>query len=191
MINIVDAIIFFVILLSLYRGYQQGLWNVLIGFGGLFFGFLLAMVLSLPLSRFIANTIKISQSTAVIISFLAIIVLVFAISVIIKALFKRLSTRRSLPAWDTMSGMFAGLLRGVILSAILLVFLAMLNDAGLNRQVYKKSASGRLFFDRIPVGTTVKGNIIKRARTKKTRKHQSMEVLDAFERKEEADDKNN
>ena len=189
MINIVDAIIFFVILLSLYRGYQQGLWNVLIGFGGLFFGFLLAMVLSLPLSRFIADIIKISQSTAVIISFLGIIVLVFAVSIIIKTLFKKLSTRRSLPAWDTVGGMAAGLLRGITLSAILLVFLAMLNDAGLNRHVYKKSSSGRLFFNRIPIGTAVKGSVIKRAGTKKRKAHESEDVLKAFEGKEKKDNK--
>ena len=189
MVNIVDAIIFFVILFSLYRGYQKGLWNVLIGFGGLFFGFLLAMVLALPLSRFIAKIIKISQSTTIIISFLGIIVVAFAISIIIKSLLKRFSTRKSLPVWDTMGGMVAGLLRGVTLSAILLVFLAMLNDAGLNRQVYNKSASGKLFFNRFPIGATVKGSIIKKAGTKKRRIHESESVLKAFEGKEKKDNK--
>ena len=78
------------------------------------------------------------------------------------------------------------MLRGAIISAMFLIVLAVFNDSRITNEVLQKSNIGKMFFNHIPPGTTVKAEIIdkgKITRDKRAQKRGSFEkVIDGFEK---------
>ena len=80
--------------------------------------------------------------------FFFIVVLIFGISLLFRRIFDKIAKRKSLPVIDSIGGTVVGLLRGVIIAAIVLVLLTILNDSRINSEVLDKSKMGQLFLCR-------------------------------------------
>ncbi|OPX32665.1 MAG: hypothetical protein B1H40_01925 [Candidatus Latescibacteria bacterium 4484_181] len=124
--NWVDAIILFILIFSIVKGWRRGFFRSLIGLVGFFLSVFLATSYLYWAKGLILRFFSLPSGVAALIGFLIIFLVLLALFHIIGSMVQRIVHLTPIGILDTLGGMGLGLLAGGIIASLLLLFLSIL-----------------------------------------------------------------